>query len=169
MKKFSKILSFVLVLIMVMTALPVSAIADGMRDFTLSGVRDWISGIGDGSGFVSPGIETYPEQNFTVDTGDGLTVTVNAPEGALPKGSTMTAVRVSDIDAVQAAVDNSADVSGTVLTAADITFYNKKGQEIQPRQDVTVTISSAVFNGRKDICVVHIDSDANGLRSGSNK
>ncbi|MBQ1817677.1 MAG: hypothetical protein II124_03495, partial [Clostridia bacterium] len=101
--RFSKFLAAALALIMVMTALPVSALP--------------VTGRGETN---RSSASKYPAQSFTSKLEGGLTVTVEAPEGALPAKTKMTAV-VVDNDVVQSAVDQTAGVSGSVLAAVDIT------------------------------------------------
>lgn len=144
--RFSKFLAVALALIMVITALPVSALP--------------VTGSGDAG---RSSASKYPAQSFTSELEGGLTVTVEAPEGALPAKTKMTAAIV-DNDAVQSAVDQTSGVSGSVLAAVDITF--KKGNtEIQPKKDVVVTISSDALDGMDDISVVHLDVSADELTS----
>ena len=160
-KNLSRLLSFVLVLLMVMTALPVSA-GDAVKGGSeLSKFGKWL---------VKPtpiGNFTHPAQSFTAELEDGTVVTVNAPAGALPAKTRMTAQAINNMEAVQAAVDQTDGVTGTVLTAVDITF-TKGNTEVQPRKDVKVTISSDALAGMDDLSVVHLDVDADELE-GSGK
>ena len=144
--RFSKFLAAALALIMVMTALPVSALP--------------VTGRGEASrGSASK----YPAQSFTSKLEGGLTVTVEAPEGALPAKTKMTAV-VVDNDVVQSAVDQTSGVSGSVLAAVDITFKSGR-REVQPKKDVVVTISSDTLDSMDDLSVVHLDVSADELTS----
>ena len=90
---------------------------------------------------------------------------MEAPQGAFPAETTMKVKYVSKsdvIDAVESVID---DVEK--LRAVDITFYNKDGEEIQPKKRVDVTFTSAAFDGNADLSVVHIndDGDANVIQS----
>ncbi len=96
-----------------------------------------------------------PEQSFDSEAGEGMSVTVNAPVGALPEGTEMNVSRVTD-EAALAAIQ--AKVSGNVLAAADISF-NKNGEELEPETDVEVVIN---LEGIKDVqnpMIAHIKDD----------
>ena len=86
-------------------------------------------------------------------TADDLQVTVDAPVGAFPDGTTVTAQKVT-LDDV--------DVNGTVLAAADITFLYG-GNEVEPKDGaaVSVTIQSAeIAKADADtLSVVHVDDN----------
>ena len=150
-KSFVKFIALALALIMVLGAAPVSAASKTIEGAgsLLSDLFGWlftpiVQGVAD------------PEQEFLPPEVDDVTVTVHAPEGALPAGTDIR-VTSADLAAVQSAVNSSAGVSGTVLAAVDITFlYN--GEEIQPRDPVTVTMTSAVLEGMADLSVVHVGS-----------
>ena len=144
--RFSKFLAAALALIMVMTALPVSALP--------------VTGRGETN---RSSASKYPAQSFTSKLEGGLTVTVEAPEGALPAKTKMTAV-VVDNDVVQSAVDQTSGVSGSVLAAVDITFKSGR-REVQPKKDVVVTISSDTLDSMDDLSVVHLDVSADELTS----
>ena len=124
-KRFSKFLALALAMIMIMTALPVSA----------------VSLFGANKGSTEKSQVKYPAKTFTANLEGGLKVTVEAPEGALPKGTEMKAVPVDDIGNVQAAVDFNQNVDGSVIVAVDITF-TFKGEEIQPLVPVKVSFKS---------------------------
>jgi Listeria/Bacterioides repeat len=96
-----------------------------------------------------------PEQSFDSEAGEGMSVTVNAPVGALPEGTEMNVSRVTD-EAALAAIQ--AKVSGNVLAAADISF-NKNGEELEPETEVEVVIN---LEGIKDVqnpMIAHIKDD----------
>ena len=154
-KNLSRLLSLVLVLAMVLTTMPASA-ADMIRGDGQGSWWDW---------WVTPapiGNITHPEQTFNAELEDGTTVTVVAREGILPAKTRMTAQAITNIDAVQAAVDQTEGVSGTVLTAVDITFMNGN-VEVQPNGSVKVMISNDAIAGMDDLSVVHLDVDADEL------
>ena len=102
---------------------------------------------------------TYPAQSFS-DSSGGISVSVKAPEGALPEGTkmTVTAIGAGEVmDAVQAAVDG--EVSG--VRAVDITF-TKDGEKIEPKQPVRVVIrASGVDSSADHQELVHIDNGGN--------
>ena len=100
----------------------------------------------------------YPANTFFYVGGSGLRVTVDAPEGAFPADAQMSVTEVRP-DAVQGVVAN-AGVSGDVLIAADISFYDANGTELQPEEDVEVSVTAALPKA-KDLKVVHIGDDNN--------
>ena len=89
-----------------------------------------------------------------------LTVSVEAEAGAFPAGTEVKAEKAEHAD-VQKAVDEAADVDGTVLYAVDITF-TKDGAELQPAEGKTVKVSFAAEDLKEvaeDAAVVHIDAE----------
>ncbi|MCR5808663.1 MAG: choice-of-anchor J domain-containing protein [Clostridiales bacterium] len=151
-KRFAKVLSLALALMMILSVVPATVLAKGFTAVSTLG----------GKLIQRTAPETYPEQTLTQEAG-GVSVTVESPEGALPKGTSMSVEGVEDIDAVQAAIYN-AQIEGIVLTAVDITFMND-GREIQPKHEVTVTMSSSVLAGKNGLRVVHV-KDSNGAKAG---
>jgi uncharacterized repeat protein (TIGR02543 family) len=103
----------------------------------------------------------FTEQRKSVEiTGsavsDGVTVHVSAPVGAFPGGTTLRISRVSSsgIDsAVQEAMGNGG-MTGTV--AFDITFTDENGNEIQPADGYTVSVTFDVSPGSS---IVNDNSD----------
>ena len=100
----------------------------------------------------------YPANTFFYVGGSGLRVTVDAPEGAFPIDARMVVNEVRP-DAVQEVVTN-AGVSGNVLIAADISFRNAEGAELEPDVPVEVAVTASMPKA-KDLKVVHIDDDNN--------
>ncbi|MBO6061825.1 MAG: InlB B-repeat-containing protein, partial [Clostridia bacterium] len=143
--RFSKFLALALALIMVLTALPVSALGNVASD--------------------SKSKTSYPKQSFTAELEGGLTVSVSAPKGALPKGTEMKAVRVDNNGNVQAAVDFNRYVDGNVIAAADITF-TLGDDVIKPEKPVSVSFKSPEIKASDDIFVAHIKGDAEDLTRG---
>ena len=119
--------------------------------------------------------ESRPAQSFEHQFVDGkkqlqMRVSVEAPEGALPEGTTMKVQWVDpmavDQELVQQAIDAQAAAKkdmepGKVLDlqAVDITFYDAQGQEIEPAKAVTVTLTSALADTSEQPVVVHVESD----------
>lgn len=174
-KRSTKILSLVLSLVMVFSLLPMSAFAEMADTESAAPAQEETVGItaatdaavNGGRGFGSRPINPrpmpqYPAQTLTSEAIDGLTVTVDAPKGALPMGVEMNVTKIENLDAVQAAVDALEGVDGTALVAADITFVSN-GKEIQPKKDVTVTMESDILPGDMDLTVVHLDASAQDL------
>ncbi|MBO4562909.1 MAG: InlB B-repeat-containing protein [Clostridia bacterium] len=171
-KRFVKFLALALVLIMVLSAMPVSAIAQGFANGEdVMTVGEWLSKVKDGfNDLIRPRPTDQPTpsgKTFSAVTESGLIVEVEAPKGAFPTGTTMTVADVANMEAVQAAVDNAEGISGTVLTAVDITF-KLRGREIQPKCDITVSITSDALAGVQNPTVVHIDADADELTGEDN-
>jgi uncharacterized repeat protein (TIGR02543 family) len=100
----------------------------------------------------------YPANTFFYVGGSGLRVTVDAPEGAFPADAAMTVTEVRP-DAVQGVVAN-AGVEGEVLIAADISFRDANGAELEPEVPVEVAVTASMPKA-KDLKVVHIDDDNN--------
>ncbi|MCD8322666.1 MAG: Cna B-type domain-containing protein [Oscillospiraceae bacterium] len=102
------------------------------------------------------------------DADTGVTVTVAAPEGAFPKGVTMTVETVdgTDAEAFLTAVAEQDfaqyDETYTVVDAAilDISFY-ANGAEVQPATEVEVTISGLTLatDGADYALVYHMDDE----------
>ncbi len=115
--------------------------------------------------------ETHPAQTFKhlfKDADDNLVlrVDVQAPVGALPKGTTMVATWVDTeqlADDEQAALDKAladkADGQVLQMQAVDISFRNAVGAEVEPATDVTVTMTSGLVDTDDQAVVVHIEDD----------
>lgn len=97
-----------------------------------------------------------PAQDFSGKI-NGVSVTVNAPEGAFPEGTVMTVG-----DANEAAIDAAAEAAGTEKTnvkAVDITF-TANGEEIQPAAAVKVTLKTDLIKDSESLSVIHVDDEA---------
>ncbi len=152
MKKRSvKILSLVLSLLMMLSLVPMEAFATGGNQW------GWGSG--------SQGPEMPAQQLKATDSQTGVSIAVNAPEGALPQGTTLSVKGVS-LPAVQTIVDKSADINCTVVAAEDITFYYQ-GSEIEPEKNVSVTLASDAIANTLNPTVLHLDCSAEEIESGS--
>ena len=98
----------------------------------------------------------FPATSFEADV-DGVHVMIDAPEGALPEGTTadIKPVKAQKIeDAVQDLYENA-----EVVKAVDITFLNKEGKEIEPNKTVAVSFKSSAFKGLDNAAVVHVDDE----------
>lgn len=106
----------------------------------------------------------YPSVDFgSFDAGD-MTVAISAPEGAFPKGTTVTVTPVSVSNDVEKDVKDQAEGQGKkvdTMMAADITFYDEGGKEIQPLVPISVTFSSKEMKGA--IAEVYHVSDDNDV------
>ncbi len=104
----------------------------------------------------------YPAQHFEESTAiiGGVKVIVDAPEGAFPEGTTMKVKDVTGSDAVEAVNDLGDNLN--VIKAVDVTFYDAKGKEIEPKEGsdpLSVSFISSKFAKKDDLSVVHIDND----------
>ena len=100
----------------------------------------------------------YPAQSFSGSAGD-VSVSVNAPEGALPEGTKMSVTYVS-ADEVMGAVESAVDGEVKTVKAVDITF-RKDGKEIEPKKAVSVHMNASGMDNEANQSIVHIaDSGA---------
>ncbi|MFQ7290335.1 MAG: hypothetical protein ACLRPV_16375 [Lacrimispora saccharolytica] len=97
----------------------------------------------------------FPAQDFSGEAND-VAVTVNAPEGAFPEGTTMR-VTEADEESVQAAAD-AANASTSDVKAVEITFTSA-GEEIEPAAAVKVTLKSNLLADVEEPIVVHVDDE----------
>ncbi len=114
-----------------------------------------------GFGLVLENPDYLPAQDFEAQA-DDVKIVVNAPAGAFPAGTTMTAELVEDEEILTAATTAVQDASkGEVRSAkaVDIVFYNRRGEEIEPQAAVRVSMSSAVVKAAEAVEVVHIDNE----------
>ena len=108
-------------------------------------------------------VETISLKAYTEDR--KIFVSVVAPEGAFPTGTTMRVVDMSsDADTVKAvteAAESSDDVSGKIagVQAVDITFLNARGKEIEPALPISVMIRSDFIEQAENLVVVHVPED----------
>ncbi len=156
MKKRSvKILSLVLALVMMLSLFPLQAFAAGTEG-SQWGWGDWWS---------HSGPEMPAQQLKATDSATGVSVTVDAPEGALPEGTELNVKAVS-LSAVQTIVDSTDGIGGTIVAAEDITFYYE-GSEIEPEKNVSVTLASDAISNTLNPTVLHLDCSAEEIESGS--
>lgn len=97
----------------------------------------------------------FPAQDFSGEAND-VAVTVNAPEGAFPEGTTMN-VTEADEESVQAAAD-VANASTSDVKAVEITFTSA-GEEIELAAAVKVTLKSNLLADVEEPIVVHVDDE----------
>lgn len=98
----------------------------------------------------------FPAQDFSGEAND-VAVTVNAPEGAFPEGTTMNVTEAEE-SSVQAAAD-AVNASTSDVTAVEITF-TVNGEEIEPAVPVKVTLDSVQIADMEAPVVVHVDDEA---------
>ena len=101
----------------------------------------------------------YPAQTFEDHT-DYVKVSVSAPEGAFPEGTTMT---IADVDDEQTISDIEDTVSADFVEvkrvhAVDISFWNGD-VEIEPLVPISVVITVAEIEQQQDAVVVHVDQE----------
>ena len=104
---------------------------------------------------LKPDPTPMPAQSFDGSAGEDMSISVNAPEGALPENTDMTVTRVTD-EAQLAEI--AGKVNGELLAAADISFA-KDGAEIEPNAAVEVQISLDGLENVANPAVVHIRDD----------
>ena len=99
-----------------------------------------------------------PANSFYYVGGNGLRVTVDAPEGAFPVDAEMVVTEVP-LEEVQAKIDDSEFAGQTAVVATDISFYDGNGAELQPGVPVSVSIRSDLIPAVEDPMVLHIADD----------
>ena len=95
----------------------------------------------DGAEQPSNAAVSMPAQSFEQTLDNGITVAVEAPEGALPQGVTLNAAMLDtdSEDARQAAAQlDEAGVSYDGFVALDVSFTDASGAELEPALPVTV-------------------------------
>lgn len=95
----------------------------------------------------------YPAQYFSGSAG-GVSVSVSAPEGALPEGTTMNVSAVSAAS-VQSAVEDAIGAEAAKIKAVDITFRHE-GKDIEPKKAVKVHMNASGMANEGNQSVVHI-------------
>ena len=93
-------------------------------------------------------------QTLKAKAEDGAAVTVSAPKGALKDGAKVRVTVVPKEDVADAMEAVGVDVDSII--AYDITIIDKKGNEIQPKKAVSVKINDADISGEADR-VYHIN------------
>lgn len=106
--------------------------------------------------FVDADSVPMPRQLFTGSAGN-IIVSVEAPDGAFPEGTTMI-VEAVDGQTVHGAVESMLP-ENTELAAVDITFENALGKKIQPRIPVKVTMTSLTSPTKAKPLVLHLDDE----------
>lgn len=107
----------------------------------------------------------YPAMSLTANAGQ-VTVTLNAPEGSLPKGSKLTAHQVGN--QYISAVKDTLESQGRSLSdavAIDVTPIDKDGKEVQPKKAVFVTFSGTGLdlNAGDSVAVYRVADDASSV------
>lgn len=103
-------------------------------------------------------------------THNDVTVHVSAPEGAFPGGTSVEIVPVVQVNELVDAIDTVDQAKDVV--AFDITFYDINGNEIQPRDGFTVSVSfelaaaSELSQDDASLQVYHVDDAQNATPVG---
>ena len=100
--------------------------------------------------------ENMAAQSFAESAG-GVSVSVEADEGAFPIGTTMTVREVGEADILDS-VSDVVDGEIVRVKAVDITFYDRYGYEIEPAIPIRVTMSAAAVEEAAPV-VVHVDGE----------
>ena len=121
---------------------------------------------------VSMPAVTFSEHTDEEDVSKQMTVSVDAPEGAFPAGTTMTVKPVGDDEILTKAEDaagleagqkNTDEANTTKLLkkkAVEITFHDANGAEIEPQAAIQVSISSDELAEAADKPqIVHVKDD----------
>ena len=85
--------------------------------------------------------EEMPAINESASTG-GMNVSVSAPTGLFPKGTTVSISAIGDDQALATAQE--AIPEATAAKGVDITFYDADGNEVQPANNKYVTVSMSL-------------------------
>lgn len=88
-------------------------------------------------------------------TADEVAVTANAPEGAFPEDTEMTAETVTDSEVIDL-IKNAVGENAEVLVAVDITFTSN-GEPVQPDDAVKVAFAAAGIEYSDNLKIVHVD------------
>ena len=99
------------------------------------------------TGDEEPADADFPAVTLTLEMEDGTTITLDAPEGVLPAGVSMSAAAVAD-PAIEETLQNKAEEEGNALIgylAYAITLSDEDGEMIQPNGEVVVTIANPDF------------------------
>ena len=104
---------------------------------------------------------TMPAQTLSAAAADGATVTIVAPEGALPEGTTVQIVKMATVPEVPG-------VEYTEAVAYDVTLW-KDGAEVQPAVAVSVTLSNVPLDVAPEDMAVYHKADDGTVDEGSVK
>jgi hypothetical protein len=105
--------------------------------------------------------EEYPAVDFGTESAGNMKVSISAPEGAFPKGTTVSVTPVSLGSSVENEVTDQVEESGkqaTDLFAVDISFADADGNEIEPKKEISVQFVSDQLQG-STAEVYHVSDD----------
>lgn len=119
--------------------------------------------------------QAFSHRFLNADKTPLLSVAVDAPEGALPAGTTMKAewVKPSEVQSIvedavaeKAEAENATAKEVQAIQAVDITFYDADGEKIEPAEKITVTLSSERIaknaEEQNESLIVHVDDEGKG-------
>jgi len=102
---------------------------------------------------------SMPAQSFTGET-ESVIVSVEAPEGAFPEGTTMVVspVEMDDdtLNNVTGAVESSGEKKVVTAQAVDISFFDAGGSLIEPKLPIKVSMKSALVSESENVALVHL-------------
>ncbi len=103
-------------------------------------------------------VVSYPAVTLAGMTEGSVAVRVEAPEGALPEGTTMT---LKDVTAEEVQAKVSGEIAARIITAVDITFLDSADNEIQPNGNVAVSIKAPELAeaAAQDLGILHINEE----------
>ncbi len=103
-------------------------------------------------------VVSYPAVTLAGMTEGSVAVRVEAPEGALPEGTTMT---LKDVTAEEVQAKVSDEIASRIITAVDITFCDLGNNEVQPNGNVSVFIKAPEIAeaAAEDLGVLHINEE----------
>ena len=114
---------------------------------------------------------SMPAQSFTGET-DGVLVSVEAPEGAFPEGTTMvvSTVEMDDdtLSNVTGAVESSGEQKLVTAQAVDISFFDAEQNLIEPKLPIKVSMKSALVSESENVALVHL-TEANTADTAENE
>ena len=107
--------------------------------------------------------DEYPAAELSGSAGS-VSVSIRAPKGALPKDAKVKVESVNKADVIIAA-DDVVDGKIKDAKAANITFYDKDGNKIEPKKAVNVSFNASglALGKNRNVYVVHI-ADSGGAQ-----
>ena len=104
---------------------------------------------------------SYPAFTDEIDTGDGIVVSIDAPEGAFPAGIHCAVTKVDSaliLPAIQTA-ENDTAITADDIVAYDFDFYLGDQHEIEPLTDISVTYSGLTIEDGDTAALYHLEDD----------
>ncbi|MBQ7437392.1 MAG: LPXTG cell wall anchor domain-containing protein [Oscillospiraceae bacterium] len=103
--------------------------------------------------------ESMPAAHFEAETA-GVLVTVDAPEGAFPEGTTMVVSQVEmdddTLSNITDAVESSGEKKVVTAQAVDISFFDADQNLIEPKLPIRVSMKSAIVSESENVALVHL-------------